>query len=134
MKQNFFPVFIMLCILILLAGCTSTTSPGPGPNTSPPITTPSEIPSYTPANLTECTNDTDCVPAQCCHPGSCINREFKGVCTVLCTQVCQGPIDCGAGHCGCVNGHCSVIPATPAAYGRDIFPLDFHTILKSEAS
>jgi glucose/arabinose dehydrogenase/plastocyanin len=63
-----------------------------------------------------CTTDDDCVPEQCCHPTSCINRASKGVCTLLCTNVCEGPIDCGAGHCSCVNGKCSVTPG-PAVTG-----------------
>jgi hypothetical protein len=57
-----------------------------------------------------CIDDSDCVGATCCHPTSCINKAYKGVCNVLCTQVCQGPLDCGAGHCGCVNNRCTVIP------------------------
>jgi hypothetical protein len=61
--------------------------------------------------LTACTQYSDCVPAQCCHPTSCINKEYKEVCTELCTASCEGPIDCGAGHCGCVNGQCAVIPS-----------------------
>ena len=64
--------------------------------------------------LTACTQYSDCVPAQCCHPTSCINKDYKEVCTVFCTASCEGPIDCGAGHCGCVNGQCGVVPATPA--------------------
>ena len=61
--------------------------------------------------LTFCTQYSDCVPAQCCHPTSCINKEYKEVCDVFCTASCEGPIDCGAGHCGCVNGQCEVIPS-----------------------
>ncbi len=61
-------------------------------------------------DIRSCTTDTDCVADQCCHPTDCINRAYKQVCTVLCTNVCQGPIDCGAGHCGCVNGQCSAVP------------------------
>jgi hypothetical protein len=57
-----------------------------------------------------CKNDSDCVGSTCCHPTSCINKAYKGVCNMLCTQVCQGPLDCGAGHCGCVNNRCTVIP------------------------
>jgi len=67
----------------------------------------------TPGNAPDnrsCTTDADCVPEQCCHPASCINSDYKQVCTVLCTNVCLGPIDCGAGHCGCVNGECSPVP------------------------
>jgi hypothetical protein len=65
---------------------------------------------------TACVTDSDCVPDQCCHPTSCINRAFKGVCTELCTNVCSGPIDCGAGHCACVNGRCGVASG-PAGTG-----------------
>jgi len=64
-----------------------------------------------------CRTDADCVPEQCCHPTGCINRASKGVCTLLCTDVCSGPLDCGAGHCSCMNGICSVAagpaPAAP---------------------
>lgn len=59
---------------------------------------------------TSCENDSDCVGATCCHPTSCINKAYKGVCNELCTQVCEGPLDCGAGSCGCVNHMCTVIP------------------------
>ena len=53
----------------------------------------------------------DCVPAQCCHPSSCVNFDYAPDCTnTVCTMSCEGPIDCGAGSCGCVNGKCEVIP------------------------
>jgi len=32
----------------------------------------------------------------------------------MCTMSCEGPIDCGAGSCGCVEGKCRVIPAQGA--------------------
>jgi hypothetical protein len=67
------------------------------------------------ASMRSCTTDADCVPEQCCHPASCINRAYRGVCNVACTAVCLGPIDCGAGHCGCVNGVCRVAPGPAAA-------------------
>jgi hypothetical protein len=57
---------------------------------------------------TGCIADSDCVPAQCCHPTSCVNKNNKGPCNLLCTEVCEGPIDCGAGMCACVNGRCAV--------------------------
>lgn len=66
------------------------------------------------AGTRSCVTDGDCVPEQCCHPTSCINRAYKGVCNVACTAVCTGPLDCGAGHCSCVKGSCSVVPG-PAA-------------------
>jgi hypothetical protein len=64
-------------------------------------------------DVRSCDTDTDCVPDQCCHPTGCINRAYRGVCTLLCTNSCEGPIDCGAGHCGCLDGRCTVIPGTP---------------------
>ena len=48
------------------------------------------------ADIRRYTKDADCVPEQCCHPTSCINGGYKQVCTMLCTNVCLGPIDCGA--------------------------------------
>jgi hypothetical protein len=67
------------------------------------------------SDVRSCIADGDCVPEQCCHPTTCITRAFKGVCTELCTNVCSGPIDCGAGHCSCVNGRCSVAPGPAGA-------------------
>ncbi|MEA3255233.1 MAG: DUF3160 domain-containing protein, partial [Candidatus Altiarchaeota archaeon] len=56
-----------------------------------------------------CLGDSDCVPAQCCHPTSCINKKFAPDCRGIgCTMVCQGPIDCGAGRCACINNKCVV--------------------------
>jgi hypothetical protein len=104
---------------VLISGCTS----GVPPVTVSPTQTPA-LPSSQmttpPSMLQYCTTDNDCVPAECCHPTSCINRVYKGACTMLCTDVCQGPIDCGAGRCGCVNMTCSVIASgtsdTPVKY------------------
>jgi hypothetical protein len=34
----------------------------------------------------------------------------------MCTMSCEGPIDCGAGSCGCVNGKCGIVaPGDQAA-------------------
>jgi hypothetical protein len=94
-----------------------------------PIPTPVPTPIYTPVYqkwfyrysftwppviqpVTSCTNDSQCVPAQCCHPTSCINSLYRPTCAgVVCTAVCSGPLDCGAGQCGCVNGKCQIIPS-----------------------
>ncbi len=61
-------------------------------------------------DIQACKSDSDCVPNLCCHPTNCINRVYKGVCTELCTNACLGPLDCGAGSCGCINGKCAVVP------------------------
>jgi hypothetical protein len=57
----------------------------------------------------KCVTDSDCFPAACCHAESCMNEAYKTPCNELCTQVCSGPLDCGAGHCGCFDGKCSVV-------------------------
>lgn len=62
-------------------------------------------------NKTHCLVDEECIPEQCCHPYSCININYKLNCTgIMCTQVCEGPIDCGAGSCKCINNKCQVVP------------------------
>ena len=99
-------------VLVLATGCT-TTPPSGGTVTTPvttPVTTEVQPTPTIDQGMSSCSVDSDCVPAQCCHPTSCINRAHKGVCNLFCTAVCQGPIDCGAGHCGCVEGSCQVIP------------------------
>lgn len=115
--------FLVLVVLFTgIAGCMGTPSPAATPTITPtpslepaqsvaPVTTAVPVGTTTaPENTGSCTTGEDCVPAQCCHPTSCINKEAKGVCTLLCTQVCEGPLDCGAGSCGCVEGSCSVVP------------------------
>lgn len=56
-----------------------------------------------------CEVDSDCVPEQCCHPTSCVNKKFAPNCGgIFCTEVCQGPIDCGAGKCVCMDNMCII--------------------------
>ncbi len=56
-----------------------------------------------------CNSTSDCVPAQCCHPDSCINKNYKSVCNVFCTQECRpNTMDCGQGQCICKNKTCQV--------------------------
>lgn len=60
--------------------------------------------------IKECSTDANCVPASCCHPDSCVTKEKAPDCAgVFCTQVCSGPLDCGAGYCGCVEGKCDIV-------------------------
>ena len=57
----------------------------------------------------QCSTDSDCVPAQCCHPYSCVKKENAPNCAgIACTARCEPPIDCGIGRCACVNGTCAV--------------------------
>ena len=56
-----------------------------------------------------CQIDSDCVPSTCCHPEQCVIKEDVPDCGVLfCSQVCLGPLDCGAGSCACVNNKCDI--------------------------
>ena len=58
----------------------------------------------------ECNLDSDCVPAWCCHSNQCISKNNAPNCTgIFCTAVCSGPLDCKAGHCGCINGKCVIV-------------------------
>jgi len=59
----------------------------------------------------ECKQDSDCVPVQCCHPTSCVPDDQAPDCSgIACTMVCApGTMDCGSGHCGCIDGECQVI-------------------------
>jgi len=58
-----------------------------------------------------CRVNEDCVPALCCHPTDCVNIDNKPDCKgIFCTEVCQiGSMDCGQGHCACVNNECKAI-------------------------
>ncbi len=58
----------------------------------------------------ECSVDADCVAAQCCHPTSCVAIKDAPDCSGIgCTAVCApGSMDCGQGHCVCVDGRCQV--------------------------
>ncbi|OPY37090.1 MAG: hypothetical protein A4E35_01553 [Methanoregula sp. PtaU1.Bin051] len=103
-------VLIFFCITMMaFAGCTGT------PPAAAPATTPAPAANGTPATTggpAACTVAADCVPAQCCHPTSYTTKANAPKCdNTACTESCEGPLDCGAGSCGCANGTCTVIPA-----------------------
>jgi len=124
-----FAVLACAAIAALLAGCTAATppaanatvtvtiqpaatpsAPGTGPATSlPAVSLTLPAPTGGPGD-DSCSTDSDCVPRECCHPTSCVNQAYKHVCTLMCTDICMGPVDCGAGHCGCASGKCAVQP------------------------
>ena len=116
-------VLVIVAALVLIAGYATNLWPGmsgpvsPTPVTFSPTPTGTHLnPGVTPAGSEQsCTTDDDCVPVECCHPASCENRAYKHVCNLMCTNVCSGPIDCGAGSCGCVNGTCAVRSASLAS-------------------
>ena len=57
-----------------------------------------------------CENNNDCVPAQCCHPISCIYKSQSPRCeNIACTEECKlGTMDCGQGSCVCIDNQCQV--------------------------
>ena len=57
-----------------------------------------------------CRSDADCVPAQCCHPTSCVVASEAPKCEgAMCTRDCRGgSFECGAGACACQAGVCAV--------------------------
>ncbi|MDD5112160.1 MAG: hypothetical protein PHG85_06415 [Candidatus Altiarchaeota archaeon] len=57
---------------------------------------------------TECSSGSDCMTSSCCHPTECV-KAYQRVCNMLCTNVCEGSLDCNRGQCGCVNGKCVVV-------------------------
>jgi putative hemolysin len=59
---------------------------------------------------TTCQSVNDCVPEFCCHSSTCVDLEHKPNCTdIFCTQECMpGTMDCGQGHCVCLNNTCKV--------------------------
>jgi hypothetical protein len=106
-------ILLVICIAaVFLAGCTSKTPPPvvEMTNTIPPATV-----TTVPVDNQTCTIDADCVPAQCCHPTTCVNQASISVCNLMCTASCEGPLDCGAGSCVCTNGRCSVVPSHAAS-------------------
>lgn len=63
------------------------------------------------SGLKECNVDSDCVPASCCHPTSCVAKENAPMCEGrLCTMECRpGTLDCGQGSCKCINNKCGSV-------------------------
>jgi hypothetical protein len=119
MNPNVMALLVICIAAISVAGCmTYSTEPAGTPIVpiSLPPTTP--VATASPEPVTECTSDADCVPAECCHPSGCTAAAAKQPCNLMCTMSCEGPLDCGAGSCGCVNKKCSVIPASSVLSDR----------------
>ena len=59
----------------------------------------------------QCTVDSDCVAATCCHATDVVNKEFRPDCSsVLCSAVCEeGTLDCGQMVPSCIEGACVAI-------------------------
>jgi hypothetical protein len=120
-------VILVICVAFLFtAGCTTQPSqPGitPVPSMLPPTLLPATPAATTPQEpVFECRIAEDCEPAECCHPTSCVRKGLRTPCDdVYCTMVCSGPLDCGAGSCGCVQGKCSVVPRSEPRYAPAVY-------------
>ena len=59
----------------------------------------------------ECSIDSDCIPAQCCHATDALNKAAAPDCkNIFCTEECKpGTLDCGQGEIKCVENSCVVI-------------------------
>jgi len=52
----------------------------------------------------------ECVPASCCHATECVLKSKAPNCDgMMCSMVCSGPLDCGAGSCKYIDGECEVV-------------------------
>ncbi len=59
----------------------------------------------------QCTQDSDCKPASCCHASDAVNKEYAPSCTgILCSQECKpNTIDCAQGSIKCIQNECQVV-------------------------
>ncbi len=81
---------LLLTLLLITTACTPATTLSPE---------------------TACTTDADCVPAQCCHPTSAVNKDFAPDCAgALCTLNCEpNTLDCGQGQIKCLENKCTAV-------------------------
>jgi len=58
-----------------------------------------------------CSANSDCVPASCCHPSSCVAKGQAPSCKgIMCSQSCEpGTLDCMQGSCICENDECKAL-------------------------
>ena len=58
-----------------------------------------------------CKEDSDCVPADCCHSTTAVNKEYSPHCEgVACTLECApNTLDCGQGELKCISNECAVV-------------------------
>jgi len=122
MDSNVISLLVICIVMISVTGCTTQSGGPAGTSTTPaPLTQTPPLTTVSPVPVAECTHYTDCVPAECCHPSSCVKESDRPSCTgIYCTMVCSGPLDCGAGSCGCVNGKCRVVPRSSARYAPSV--------------
>src|SRR3989338_4781863 len=62
-------------------------------------------------NPKQCTQDSDCVPAQCCHATDAVNKDAAPNCQgKACTLDCApNTLDCGQGEIKCIENTCTAV-------------------------
>ncbi len=119
--MNRVKIGLMFCVLVFsvaVSGCGtaggSAVATGEDADPTGKAVVADHVKTTEPAEETEkgelCNNDADCVPAQCCHPRTCVSKDHAPDCAgAMCTLDCRGgTMDCGGGGCVCVDGQCSV--------------------------
>jgi hypothetical protein len=92
------------------SGSTTTISDQEAPPLAPVSDAASQATEIPSTSSERCSQDSDCVPAACCHPAACVVKSRAPNCAaMMCTMECRPKtLDCG-GHCTCVEGRCSAI-------------------------
>lgn len=67
-------------------------------------------------------SDKECVPAQCCHPTSCVEKAKAPDCSETgCDASCQpGTLDCGQGFCDDTGGKCAAVIVSELTCGERV--------------
>jgi len=62
-------------------------------------------------NPKQCTQDSDCIPAQCCHAIDAVNKDATPECQgKACTLDCApNTLDCGQGEIKCIENTCTAV-------------------------
>jgi len=62
-------------------------------------------------STTVCVQDSDCLPASCCHATDAVNQQSAPDCSkIFCTEECvPQTMDCGQGEVKCVNNQCMAV-------------------------
>ncbi|PRQ06783.1 hypothetical protein [Enhygromyxa salina] len=116
-----FPRMIPLCLILISVACARPNGPADSSDAlepEPPASGPEEPGADGKDGGQDglaCSADVDCVPAQCCHPTTCVPASEAPDCSdIACTEECQGgTMDCGQGHCGCQDGACVAVIDNP---------------------
>ncbi len=82
--------FLLACLIVLAAACSSTGQDGP--------------------DLT-CVSDIDCAPTTCCDGTACMAKDHSPDCRATdCSPICGfGTAECGV-TCFCKEGQCGASP------------------------